>query len=77
VSAVALNVGAYQPTSNTFLTAWPNGLARPLASNLNPARGQDVSNLVIVKVGAQGVVNLYNHTGSVHLAVDLVGYFTG
>ncbi len=77
VSAVALNVGAYRPTSDTFLTAWPNGLARPLASNLNPARGQDVSNLVIVKVGAQGVVNVYNHNGSVHLAVDLVGYFTG
>ena len=77
VSAVALNLSARNPTGNTFLTVWPNGEARPNASNLNPHTGSDVSNLVIVKVGTAGAVQVYNSVGTVDLLVDVVGYFTG
>ncbi len=35
VSAVVLNVTVTEPTATSFLTAWPEGEARPLASNLN------------------------------------------
>ncbi|MDO8363848.1 MAG: DUF1501 domain-containing protein [Actinomycetota bacterium] len=76
VSAVALNIAAYGPTANTFITAWPNGDARPNTSNLNPRVGTDVLNLAIVKVGTTGKVQLYNQNGSVNVVVDVVGYFT-
>jgi len=77
VSAVAINIAAYSHTLGTYITAWPNGQTRPVASNLNPTPGVDVLNMAIVKVGTQGKVQIYNHVGSVHLVVDVVGYFTG
>jgi len=76
VSAVALNIAAFNPTASTFITAWPNGEARPNASSLNPRAGIDVANLAILKVGAGGQVQLYNYLGSVNLVIDVVGYFT-
>ena len=75
VSAVVLNITATEPTGGSYLTAWPDGTARPLASNLNWEPAQTVPNLVVVKVGANGVVNLYNNQGSVHLVADVAGWY--
>jgi uncharacterized delta-60 repeat protein len=75
VSAVVLNVTATEPTAGSFLTAWPAGSARPLASNLNYAPGQTAPNLVIVKVGDGGKVNLYNYAGGVHVIADVAGWY--
>ena len=75
VSAVVLNVTATEPTATSFLTAWPAGEARPMASNLNYGPGQAVPNLVVVKVGAGGRVDLYNHAGSTHVVVDVAGWY--
>jgi len=76
VSAVALNIAAYNATANTWITAWPNGETRPNSSNLNPRPGSNVSNLAIVKVGTNGQVQLYNGAGTIDVVVDVVGYFT-
>lgn len=83
-SAVVLNVTAVAPTEAGYVTAYPNGSARPLASNVNFARGTTaVPNLVTVKVGDAGKVNLYVGTdpdpvnGKVHLIADIVGYYVG
>ena len=76
VSAVALNIAAYNATAITYLTAWPNGQTRPNSSNLNPRPGLSVSNLAIVKVGTAGQVSLYNGSGTIDVVVDVVGYFT-
>jgi hypothetical protein len=75
VSAVALNVTAVIPTEASFLTVWPNGLSRPTASNLNYTPGQVVPNLVLVKVGLGGKVNLYNNAGATDVVADVVGWF--
>lgn len=75
VSAVALNVTLVEPTSGTFLTVWPSGAPRPLASNLNGVPGSVVPNMVIAKVGADGKVNIFNSSGSSHVVVDVLGYF--
>jgi hypothetical protein len=74
-TAVVLNVTAVNPSTGTHITVWPGGETMPLASNLNlPAR--DVRpNLVVVKVGAGGQVQLFNNAGSTHLLADVVGYF--
>jgi hypothetical protein len=76
VTAVALNLTGITPTSPTYLTVWPFGQAKPLASNLNLAPGVIQPNLVIAKV-VNGKVSVYNNAGATHIAVDVVGYFTG
>lgn len=76
VTAVVLNVTAVGATADGFVTAHPAGTTRPEASNLNTARGRVTPNLVVVKVGSGGVVDLYNSIGNVHLLADVAGYYT-
>jgi hypothetical protein len=70
------NITVTNPTGASFLTAWPSDAARPTASDLNFVPGQTVPNLVVVKLGADGRVNLYNLTGSSDAIMDVVGYYT-
>ena len=78
VSAVVLNVTVTSPAKAGSITAYPHGSPRPLTSNLNFAAGQTVPNLVIVRVGAGGAVDLHNASvGTVHLVADISGYFQG
>ncbi|MCB0915658.1 MAG: hypothetical protein H6525_00940 [Actinobacteria bacterium] len=74
VGAVAINVTAVAPTAGTFITVFPAGESRPTASNLNPAAGQTVPNMVIAKVGVDGSIDLYNRNGTVNLIVDVLGW---
>jgi hypothetical protein len=74
-SAIIMNTTAVLPTAGSFLTVWPNGVTRPLASTLNYATGDVVPNLVQVGIGSNGKVSLYNASGSVNLVADLTGYF--
>jgi hypothetical protein len=76
VAAVALTVTATDAAAAGFVTVWPSGLPRPLASNLNLERsGQTVPNQVIVPVGSDGKVKLYTDNGT-HLIADVAGWFT-
>jgi alpha-tubulin suppressor-like RCC1 family protein len=74
-TAVVLNVTAVAPTASTYVTVFPHGQARPLASNLNVVAGDVRPNLVTVALGTGRTVDLYNHAGSVHLLADLAGYY--
>jgi hypothetical protein len=74
-TAVVLNVTVDVPFTSGFITAWPSGEAQPTVSNLNFVAGQTVPNLVTVKVGANGRVNLYNSEGYTQLVADVVGYY--
>jgi hypothetical protein len=76
VSAVVLNVTVTQPTAAGFLTLFPADSPLPLASNLNFNPGQNVPNLVVVRVGANGRVGAYNSSGSTHVIFDVAGWFS-
>ncbi|MFD9405681.1 hypothetical protein ACFWBN_01490 [Streptomyces sp. NPDC059989] len=76
VTAVALNVTVTNTAGDGFVTVYPDGRDRPTTSNLNFKAGQTVPNLVIVPVGKNGYVDLYNHYSSVDLVADVTGYFT-
>ncbi|MFI6149975.1 PKD domain-containing protein [Streptomyces sp. NPDC051109] len=77
VTAVALNVTVTNTKSGGHVTAFAEGTNRPTTSNLNYEPGQTVPNLVIVPVGANGYVDLYNGGWeSVDLIADVTGYFT-
>ncbi|NEA58081.1 S8/S53 family peptidase [Streptomyces sp. SID13666] len=77
VTAVVLNTTVTATAQGGFLTAWPHGTTRPASSNLNWAKGQTIANSVIVPVGADGSVDLYNGSaGTAHIIADVFGYFT-
>jgi Tol biopolymer transport system component len=75
VAAVALNVTVDQPTNSSYITAFPTGSDRPTASNLNMTPGQTIANMVIVPVGTNGQISLFNFSGSTHLIADVLGWF--
>ncbi|MDQ1627677.1 MAG: hypothetical protein QOI54_1421 [Actinomycetota bacterium] len=74
-SAVVMNLTATDASASTYLTAWPAGVPRPTASDLNVLRGRTTANLVVVAIGRKGRVNLYNRSGSTHLVGDVVGFY--
>jgi hypothetical protein len=71
-----LNVTVTNTGSAGYLTAYPQGAARPTASNLDWNAGATVANRVLVPLGATGMITLYNNTGSADVIVDVDGYFT-
>ncbi len=75
VEAVVLNVTGIAQTHSSYLTVFPAGASRPLASNLNLAQGQPRANQVFAQVGAGGKVSIFNSTGSTDVLVDITGYF--
>jgi hypothetical protein len=78
VTAVALNVTVTNPKQTGFVTAYPDGKARPGTSNVNYVARQTVADLVIVPVGADGRVDLFNGSpGTLDLVADVAGYYRG
>lgn len=76
VSAVVLNLTVAEAKSNGFITAYPSGVNRPDASNVNFAAGQIIPNSVTVPVGPDGKVMLFNRSnGATHLIADVSGYY--
>jgi hypothetical protein len=75
VTAVAFNLTIDAAGDAGYVTAWPHGAARPLASSLNVDRpGQTAPNFVVVPLGADGQVDFYAQSGG-HLLGDVIGYF--
>jgi hypothetical protein len=71
-----VNVTAIDTTNPGFLTVWGSG-NRPTTSNVNFSRaGMTIPNLVIVPIGDDGKVRVYNDGGS-HIIVDLFGTMAG
>jgi uncharacterized protein YvpB len=75
VTALLANFTAIDAAALSYLTVWPHGVSRPLASDLNYTRGQTVANLVIAKLGSAASFDFYNYIGSCNLVIDVGGYF--
>jgi N-acetylmuramoyl-L-alanine amidase-like protein len=75
--AVVLNVHVLRPTTAGYLTVYPGGQSRPATWNLNFRTGETRANRVIVPVGTNGTVNVFNSAGSSHVIVDVNGWYTG
>ncbi|GAA1188871.1 hypothetical protein F4556_004165 [Kitasatospora gansuensis] len=74
--AAILNVTVTNPSAPGFLTVYPYGTDRPLASNLNWVTGQTIPNQVIVPI-KNGKISLYNGGGGdADFVVDVLGYQT-
>ncbi|MBR7833605.1 hypothetical protein KDL01_10035 [Actinospica durhamensis] len=77
-TAVAVHVTAVDGTGNGWVAAEPDGAGTPTTSILNYLKSQTVSNTVIVPVGPDGKIELFN--GGTKTPVDLIadvsGYFS-
>lgn len=75
VAALVVTVTTVNSTgSGAYITAWPSGVARPTASILNVRTDRPVPATVVIPVGADGGINLYNSFGSTHIIVDVAGW---
>ena len=74
-TAVAFNLTIAGPSAQTFLTTWPAGLPRPTTSNVNLLEGQVVPNAAVVGTGTNGMVSLFNNSGTTRAVADIYGYF--
>jgi hypothetical protein len=78
VSAAVVNVTVTQPGSSGWISAYPDQTTTPAVSNLDFSAGQTIPNLVVVKVGTNGKIDLHNGSPStVHLIADIFGYYLG
>jgi hypothetical protein len=73
-TAAVVNLTAVTPTSSGYLTLYPDGSTRPLASTINFNR-QTIANLALVPIGPGGRIRIFNNFGNTHVAVDVVGTF--
>ncbi len=76
-TAAVLNVTVTDTTAGGYLTIYPAGASRPLASDLNWAPGETVASRVVAALGSGGAIAIYNYAGSADVVVDLAGYFDG
>jgi hypothetical protein len=76
-SALMLNVTVVAPANAGYLTVWPFGTTRPLASSLNYAAGAIVGNEIVAGMTLGSASDQFSvfspATGNV--VVDAVGYF--
>ena len=76
VVGVLINVTAVGPTATTYLSVVPDATtpgSPPTTSNLNLVTGQTKANTVLVPVGADGKIHVYNANGNVQVLVDVMG----
>ena len=71
--AAFLNVTAVLPAAPGYLTLFPCGSTRPLASNVNYAAGDVVPNAVLAKIGTNGNVCIYT-LATTDIIIDVNGY---
>lgn len=74
--AVILNVTVTDTTAPSFVTVYPSQLPRPGTSDINFVGAQTVPNLVVVKLGADGMITVYNAMGATNVIVDVLGWFS-
>ena len=75
-TSVAINVTIDgDATSKSFLTVWPTGDPRPLASTNNAEPGFVSPVSALMKIGEDGKISVYNQAGAVNVIIDVTGFF--
>ncbi|CAL2056119.1 PKD domain-containing protein [Streptomyces murinus] len=77
VSAVDLNLTVPSPTGSGYLVAYADGTTRPDVHSADYTGGHPAAGAALVKVGADGEVDLYNAgSTAVDVDTDLLGDYT-
>jgi hypothetical protein len=77
-TAIAVTIIVISPARAGYVTAYPKGATAPLASTVSFVANRLTNNLALVKLGSSpsGITIRNGSSGTLHLAVDLSGYFT-
>jgi hypothetical protein len=79
-TAVVLKLTALATTASSYLSVYPTGRDAAFyeknTSAMNLDQGVTTTVLVVVPLGTDGSINLYNYAGDVKLTVEATGYFT-
>ena len=73
--AVVLNITVTNTSAASYLTAWPDQSARPLASDLNWTAGLTTPSLAVVELSSDGKFDLYNAAGTTDTVIDVAGWY--
>ena len=74
-SAVVVNLTVAGPADAGFVTAYPTGVARPLASSINVDSARStIANLATVPIGAGGTIDVFSQMMT-DLVADVQGYY--
>ncbi|MEO6124195.1 MAG: hypothetical protein ABIR32_10840 [Ilumatobacteraceae bacterium] len=79
VLAVAISITVTEPTQVGYLAAYPSGASAGISSVVNFAKGQNVPNLSVQTVGANGKLTIKVVTGvsgTAHVLIDVFGWFS-
>lgn len=78
ITAVAINLTAYDSSTLGQLTVFPDGATKPNTSNLTYTNGQIDESTVVVPVGTDGKIDIHNQSTatSIEIAGDVSGYYT-
>ncbi len=76
-AAALVNLTVTEPQAPGYLTAYPMGSPRPLASNVNFVRGQTVASSATVKLNGNQMSVAVGSVAPAHVVVDLLGYYLG
>jgi hypothetical protein len=75
-TSVAINVTIDDDaTLKSFLTVFPTGEPKPLASTNNAEPGFISPVSALMKVGTGGKITVFNQQGAVNVIIDVTGYF--
>lgn len=72
--SVVVSVTVFDAAATGYLTVWPCGQTKPLASNINMAAGVTNTATVMVAAGDDNEICVFSSVGT-HLVVDLVGAY--
>jgi hypothetical protein len=75
-TAAVVNVTVTNTSAPGFLTVWPDGTAKPVASNVNWKTGKTNANRVTVSLPADGKIDIFNSGGTTDVIVDVNGYYS-
>jgi hypothetical protein len=71
---VILNVTAANPHGFGYFTIWPTGVPQPATSNVNFVGGQNVPNMVMVRLGDNGTIAVNDSVNRSDLIIDVFGF---
>jgi hypothetical protein len=74
-TGAVLNVAVTDTAAASNLTVYPGAAALPNAADINWLPGVTRSNLVPVKLGPDGTIQIHNYQGAVDVIVDVLGWY--
>lgn len=73
-SAIFGNVTIVSGANSGYVTLFPTGTTRPLASNINFSANTVIANAFLVPLGSDGSISIYSFAAAVHVIIDVQGW---